>query len=67
MQKNAKVIIPRSLQELQEDKCYQKVELVFIIDADFPYDTENYHSIISYIGYIEGAYTGYRKDYTGFR
>ena len=44
-----------------------KAELVFIMDADFPYDSENYHSIISYIGYIEGGYTGYRKDYTGFR
>ena len=43
-----------------------KAELVFIIDSDFP-DNENYYNLMSYIGIIEGGYTGYSKDYTGIR
>ena len=46
---------------------YHEAELVFIIDADFPYDSNNYESITSYALIIHGGYTGYSKDYTGFR
>ena len=46
---------------------YHEAELVFIIDADFPYDSNNYESINSYALTIHGGYTGYSKDYTGFR
>lgn len=44
-----------------------EAELVFIIDADFPYDSNNYESITSYALTIHGGYKGYNKNYIGFR